>query len=160
MTVPWSSIHYPITRKGGPSDLAPPGLTIRWIIAKITSEGLTNRGTRYANYLTGVVASNINGATAIQPSTDSGGVVTDLGNGRYSYQVSTALPDVDPTLTHVAGGQVAVRDPIPAGPSELHQVPHRGRRRGACPLTAKRLETFFAAVRAPPGGPLSLFVQS
>lgn len=97
-----------------PFDLNTPGLDIRWTIARITDEGLTNDSRKYVNYITEVVESDpdiIADVTAVQPTFDSGGEVTDLGNGQYSYRFSTVLEDFDPTLTHVVGGQIEVRDP-------------------------------------------------
>ena len=101
-----------VNKDGDPFDLNTPGLRVRWTIAKITSEGLTNGGTRYENYITQLVESTIRpGESALQPTFDSGGTVTDLGNGQFTYKFSTALQGFDPTLTHVLGGQIDVRDP-------------------------------------------------
>ncbi len=85
---------------GQPFDPATPGLTVRWTIARITTDDMTNGGTRYDNYIKNAAG---------QPTTDSGGTTTDLGNGQYSYKFKTAIVVANPAETHTIGGQIEVR---------------------------------------------------
>ncbi|MBE7561165.1 OmcA/MtrC family decaheme c-type cytochrome [bacterium] len=85
---------------GQPFDPATPGLSLRWTIARITTDGLTNNGTRYDNYIRNAAG---------QPTYDSGGTVTPLGNGQFTYKFKTALNITNPAETHVIGGQIEVR---------------------------------------------------
>ena len=85
---------------GDPFDPTTPGLSIRWTIARITATGLTNGGTRYENYILN---------TSGQPTSDSGGTTTDLGNGMFKYKFKTAITVANPAETHVIGGQIEIR---------------------------------------------------
>lgn len=61
-----------------------------------------NPATRnYTSYATRTQTSPITGATAVQPTSDSGGTLTDLAVGHLTYKFKTVLPtDFDQTKTH------------------------------------------------------------
>lgn len=59
----------------------------------------------YRAYTTTEQTSPITGDTAVQPSTDEGGVFTvvDAADGTYEYELGTELVNVEPTQTHTLG---------------------------------------------------------
>ena len=58
----------------------------------------------YVAYTTRVQTSPITGDSAVQASTDSGGIYTSLGDGVYLYKFATVLPaDYDTNATHTLG---------------------------------------------------------
>ena len=58
----------------------------------------------YVAYTTRVATAPDTGDTAIQASTDSGGVYIDLGDGTYMYKFATVVPeDYDTNVTHTLG---------------------------------------------------------
>jgi OmcA/MtrC family decaheme c-type cytochrome len=61
-------------------------------------------GGQYVSYTNRTVTSPTTSITAIQPSTDSGGTLEDLGDGTYRYTFAAKLPeDDDPEATHTVG---------------------------------------------------------
>ncbi|MBI1954884.1 MAG: OmcA/MtrC family decaheme c-type cytochrome [Acidobacteria bacterium] len=60
--------------------------------------------TQYTSYATRTQTSPINGKSATQATTDSGGVYTSLGNGVYRYTFGTKLPSgYEADATHTVG---------------------------------------------------------
>ena len=58
----------------------------------------------YVAYTTRVATSPETGDTAVQASTDSGGIYTDMGDGVYLYKFATVLPaDYDKNASHTLG---------------------------------------------------------
>jgi len=58
----------------------------------------------YVAYTTRVQTSPITGDSAVQASTDSGGIYTDMGDGVYLYKFATVLPaDYDTNASHTLG---------------------------------------------------------
>ena len=58
----------------------------------------------YVAYTTRVQTSPITGDSAVQASTDSGGIYTSMGDGVYLYKFATVLPaDYDTNATHTLG---------------------------------------------------------
>ena len=86
----------PLDREGV---LTPGELDIRFILS------WWNEATRdYHDYTVRTVTSPITGDTTDQPSYDSSGEWTDLGDGRYRYRFDTELPDGFPAdQTHTLG---------------------------------------------------------
>ena len=83
----------------------PGTVSTSWILARIQPDD-----TQYTAYTTRTQTSPITGVSAIQPSTDSGGSYTSLGNGVYKYTFGFKLPADDPAdATHTVG-VYAVRD--------------------------------------------------
>jgi len=59
----------------------------------------------YTSYATRKQTSTITGQSAIQPTSDSGGVLKDLDIGHFTYTFGTVLPaDYDNTKTHTIAG--------------------------------------------------------
>jgi hypothetical protein len=58
----------------------------------------------YTSYITRTQTSPINGVSAIQAATDSGGTFTKISDGVYEYRFNTKLPTgYDRTATHTVG---------------------------------------------------------
>jgi OmcA/MtrC family decaheme c-type cytochrome len=86
----------PLDRNG----IETPGVcTISFIIAWY------NAATRdYTAYTTRTVTSPITNVTAVQAAADTGGVITDLATGHFTYKFGKVLPaDFDQTKTHSVG---------------------------------------------------------
>jgi OmcA/MtrC family decaheme c-type cytochrome len=84
----------------GNGDPIPPAslYRFRFLIARIVEDNLGQKRTHYENYL--VNAQN-------WPTYDSGGAVTDLGNGHYTYKFTKVVNIIGPNLTHTLGIQLA-----------------------------------------------------
>ena len=86
----------PLDRKG----IETPGVcTVSFIVAWY------NAATRdYTSYVTRTQTSPITGASAVQAAADSGGVITDLETGHFTYTFAKVLPaNFDQTKTHSVG---------------------------------------------------------
>jgi OmcA/MtrC family decaheme c-type cytochrome len=86
----------PLDRKG----IETPGVcTVSFIIAWY------NAATRdYTSYTTRTQTSPITHESAVQAAADSGGVITDLATGHFTYKFGKVLPaDFDQTKTHTVG---------------------------------------------------------
>ena len=86
----------PLDRKG----IETPGVcTVSFIAAWY------NAATRdYTSYTTRTATSPITNVSAVQASADSGGVITDLATGHFTYKFGKVLPaDFDQTKTHTVG---------------------------------------------------------
>lgn len=72
-------------------------------IAKLVVDNPLTGRSRYQNYITRTVQGPY--GPAVQPTYDSGGTVTDLGNGRYQYKFGRTLANVERNLTHTLACQ-------------------------------------------------------
>ncbi len=75
----------------------------RFVLSHLVPE--TNNPGHYVAYTTTTQTSPISGNSAIQPSSDAGGVYTlvDATTGTYDYELATDLGTVDATQTHTLG---------------------------------------------------------
>jgi OmcA/MtrC family decaheme c-type cytochrome len=90
------------------------GLTIRWIMAKVVEDNLGEMRTHYQSYTTRQVSNAVGSeppgtVIAQQANYDTGGSLTDLGNGQYLYKFGTVIQGYDPSLTHTVGAQIERR---------------------------------------------------
>jgi OmcA/MtrC family decaheme c-type cytochrome len=88
---------------GAPLDLlgvvTPGPISLSFLIAYIPKGQ-----TQYSSYITKTATAATGGATAIQPTSDSGGTTTTVATGEYIYTYHTVLPTTyDPTATHRVG---------------------------------------------------------
>jgi OmcA/MtrC family decaheme c-type cytochrome len=61
-------------------------------------------GGQYVSYTTRTATSSITGESAVQPTSDSGGTLTELAVGSYTYEFGTKLPaGYDRDATHALG---------------------------------------------------------
>ena len=78
--------------------------TLRFTIARIVEDNLAGNKTHYVCYITNTATGTY--GVVEQPSYDSGGNITDLGNGVYTYKFLNTLSGYDPSLTHTIAGQI------------------------------------------------------
>ncbi len=89
--------------RGLPLDLngvfTPGPISPRYLLAYLPGDG-----DHYVNYNNRNVTSPITNMSALQPTTDSGGTLTTVEQGRYRYTFRNPLPQGDdPNATHTVG---------------------------------------------------------
>ncbi len=90
---------------GNPID--PTKASIRFTIAKIVVDPQDSKRSHYENYIFRSVSNASQTVTVNQATYDSGGTLTNLGNGQVKYKFGKVINITDTTLTHVIGGQIS-----------------------------------------------------
>ncbi|MDJ0840248.1 MAG: OmcA/MtrC family decaheme c-type cytochrome [Acidobacteriota bacterium] len=87
----------PLDRAG---NYTPGSISASFVLGTIPRDG-----TQYVSYTNRVQTSPITGDSAVQASSDSGGTITEIEQGTYTYTFAAQFPeDYDPTATHTVGG--------------------------------------------------------
>lgn len=91
--------------KGNPID--PTKASIRFTIARIIVSQTDANRSHYENYIFRSVSNVSQTVTVNQATYDSGGQLTNLGNGQVKYKFGRVINIADPSQTHVIGGQIS-----------------------------------------------------
>jgi len=101
---------------GVPIPATKDGLSVRWILARIIEDNIGQNRTHYESYTTRSASNQVGseppGTVNAKQANYATGDFSDLGSGDWMFKFTSAIVGFNPALTHTAGAQIEMRDPV------------------------------------------------